>query len=444
MNKVIVFLLLAVGLCLSGTQAAELGGGLTPIGAEQAGNRSGDIPDWKGGIDKPVLAMNPYRGDKPEFEITAQDYSKHSNHLTPGQQMLFQRYPTYRMQVYPSRRSAAFPDFIYEETVKNASRVSLNEDGNGFKGTVKGSPFPKPETGAEVMWNHMTRYNTDGYRGYVNHAVVDADGTPNIERVYFEVAFRYNRSDVTMENFNNEHLFYMEKTVAPIHKAGNAYLVHAPLDRSAESMNLWVFNPGLGRTRRLGATGYDNPLRDGMITIDQVDMFNGSLERYTWKLVGKQEIYVPYNAYTLYGERYSYEELTHKWHLNQDAPRYELHRVWVVEANLKEGASHTYSKRVFYVDEDSWLILWADLYDRRGELWRTSEAHPVNVFFIPFMTNAIQVHYDLQSRRYVVLNLTSEEPSMIEYDWSQPSSYFNPTVLKEFAKKIYRIPIPGT
>jgi hypothetical protein len=143
-------------------------------------------------------------------------------------------------------------------------------------------------------------------------------------------------------------------------------------------------------------------------------MYNGATDRYTWRLVGKREIYVPYNSYKLSDPGLKYADILKPGHLNQDLARYELHRVWVVEATLKPGTSHIYSKRVFYIDEDSWAILASDKYDGRGELWRYAEQHNENWYNIPMFFGTLEVHNDLQSGRYIAMGLRSEEKLIYE------------------------------
>lgn len=431
---------------VSPEEAAQLGKSLTPVGAEQAANTNGSIPAWEGGLKTPPadykkggLLVHPYANDKPLFTITAQNYQEYESNLTAGQVALLKTYPdTFKIPVFPSRRSAALPQFIYDETIKNALRAELDNEGNGIAGTLHGFPFPIPRNGREVMWNHVVRYNTTGYKGFTNNAVVTPDGDYVVERSYFEFAMRYNRPDTSLEDWDNRNQFVFLKTVAPATKTGDAFLVHVPLDRKKTDTGVWVYNAGQRKRRRIGEVGYDNPLFDGLMTHDQVDMFNGPLDRYSFKLVGKKEIYVPYNNYEFYSQKYKYDDLIDKGHLNNNLARYELHRVWVVEADVIPGQSHIYPKRVFYIDEDSWQILLEDMYDTRGEFWRTSESYAVVFYQVPVLINLLQVHYDLQSRQYVVLNMSNEEKSLIEWDIDLKPSYFNPQNLKKFATRMHR------
>ena len=103
-------------------------------------------------------------------------------------------------------------------------------------------------------------------------------------------------------------------------------------------------------------------------------------------------------------------------HINPDHVRYELHRVWVVEGTLKTdkgSKDHKYSRRVFYVDEDSWQIAAADNYDEDGQLWRVSEGHMINYYQVPTPWYTLRVYHDLKSERYLVHGLDNQrrEPS---------------------------------
>jgi len=436
-------LIAALGLLLSSNalakvsadEAARLGTTLTPMGAETAGNKAGTIPAWQGGLpqkDYPRGA-NPFADTKPLYTITAANLKQYESLLTEGQKMLFKTFADYQMPVYASQRTASYPQWFLDATKKNATAVELTNSGYGFKGTAQGYPFPIPKNGTEVMWNHIMRYNTKGYKGYGVIIPTQADGSWVPERNYLELTYIYNNPKSTAETLKNQNLYLMVKTLSPPNKAGEANLVRVPIDRMAEQTGVWAFSPGLQRVRRIGEVGYDNPLFDGLMTHDQLDMFNGPLDRYTIKLMGKREVLMPYNSYKLYDPNLKYKDIIQKGHINQSLTRYELHRAWVIEAEVKQGFNHRYKKRTFYLDEDSWIVHLQDIYDERGQFWRTAESHSINFANVPVVVNGVQVHYDLQSRRYVAINLTNEERSLIEYDWEKDPKYFNPQQLQKFA-----------
>lgn len=444
MNRKLGLIFASLALLLAGTasakvtseEAGKLGKELTPMGAERAGNKAGTIPAWDGGLpqkDYPRDA-DPFAADAPLYTITAANLKQYEAVLTEGQKMLFKTFPdNYKMIVYPTRRSASYPQWFYDATKKNASNVELTNNGYGFKGAAQGYPFPIPKNGTEVMWNHIMRYNTIGFRGYVVTIPTQADGSWVPERNYVELTYIYNNPKTTLETLNNQNLYALIKTISPPNKAGTSDLLHVPIDRMAKETGVWEFNPGLQRVRRIGEVGYDNPLFDGLMTHDQIDMFNGPLNKYDIKLLGKKEVLIPYNSYKLYSNKVKYKDIIQKGHINQDLARYELHRCWVIEASLRKGENHRYKRRTFYLDEDSWIVHLQDIYDERNQFWRTAESHSINFAKVPVVINGIQVHYDLQSRRYVAINLTNEESKLIEYNFEKPPSYFTPQQLQKFA-----------
>ena len=94
--------------------------------------------------------------------------------------------------------------------------------------------------------------------------------------------------------------------------------------------------------------------------------------------------------------------------MNPEFLRYERHRVWVVEAQLKDGKRHIYPKKTYYIDEDSWAIVLADQYDAKDQIWRVSESHGINFYDRPFFFDVVQVHYDLANGRYLAFGMTNE------------------------------------
>lgn len=403
---------------ISAEQAARLGKDLTPIGAEKAGNADGSIPAWTGGITTPPAGyspgqhyVDPYADDPVKFTISRDNLAQYRDHLTPGQVALMEKYPDYRMNVYATHRSASYPQRIYQFTVTNAPTAQLVNDGNGIANAIIGIPFPEPQNGLEAIWNHIVRYRGDAVKRWIAQAAVTASGKYTLVKLEDEFDFLYAKEGARFEDLNNILLYFKQEVMAPARLAGGVLLVHETLNQVQEPRHAWVYNPGQRRVRRAPNIAYDNPgtAADGLRTSDDFDMYNGAPDRYDWKLVGKKEVYVPYNSYRLQSDKLKYADVLGVGHLNPEHTRYELHRVWEVEATLKPGASHIYAKRVFYLDEDSWQILVVDKYDNRGQIWRVSEGHALNYYNIPLLWTSLEVHHDLQSGRYLVLGLNNEE-----------------------------------
>ena len=409
---------------LSAADLAKLGTTLTPLGGEKAGNAAGTIPAWDGGITRPVAGFqlgkqypDPFPQDKPLFTITAGNAEQYKAQLGEGQMAMLKKYPGYKMVVYPTRRSASAPEGHYKETRECAAKAKLAPGGNGVTGCTGGLPFPIPKDGNEAIWNALLRYRGDTFAMHWSQAAVTRTGDYALVKFEYEYDFSYgNLSKPLAQRENNKILNYVQATTAPARLAGQILLVHETVDQTKEPRSAWTYNPGQRRVRLAPNVAYDNPgtAADGLRTNDDFGMYNGATDRYNWKLLGKREMYVPYNSYRLSDPKLKYSDLLKAGHLNQDLARYELHRVWVVEATLKPGTSHIYSKRVFYLDEDSWTPLATDKYDGRGELWRFAEQHSENWYNVPMIFPTVEVHNDLQSGRYIAMGLRNEEHKIYE------------------------------
>ncbi len=419
-------------------EIARLGADLTPLGAEKAGNKDGTIPAWEGGITKPPAGYkagmhhpDPFADDKVLFTITGANADQYKDKLTPGHLALLKTYDTYKMNVYPTRRSAANPQRIYDATKKVAATAELVDGGNGVKGTVNGVPFPVPKSGIEVIWNHLLRYRGDRAARFIGQAAVTRGGDYTL--VQFEDEFNtvYSQAGMTEEALQNKISYFKQVVTSPARLAGDMLLVHETLDQVKEPRDAWVYNPGQRRVRRAPNVAYDNPgtAADGLRTSDQFDMFNGATDRYDWKLLGKRELYVPYNSYKLHSDKLKYKDILKPLHPNPEFTRYELHRVWVVEATLKPGARHLYKKRTLYVDEDSWQVVAVDQYDNRDQLWRVSEGHVINYYEIPAIWSTLEVHLDLQAGRYLAIGLDNEA-KMYDFNIKRTLEDYTPSALR--------------
>lgn len=428
---------------VSQQEADKLGKELTPLGGEKAANKDASIPAWDGGwvMAQPkgkerTLASYPLiANDKPLYTITAANMDKYKDQLTVGQQALLKRSPTYKMNVYVTRRTTAVPDFVEAATKKNATTAELGQAGESLVNAVTGIPFPIPQNGLEIIWNHKTRYRGTSVTRYNTQLAVQANGSFQPYKQREDVRFHYSFPNQTPAALDNVILYFLQLTTAPARQAGNVLLVHDTMDQIKEARRAWLYNPGQRRVRRAPNVAYDNPGTgaDGLRTNDQLDSFNGATDRFTWKLVGKKEMLVPYNAFQLFDNKLKYTDIAKTGGLNQDLARYEKHRVWVIESNVKPNTSHIYSRRTFYVDEDNWAIVAVDVYDKRGALWRVQESHGTNVPWLKANVPVCGTVYDLQSGRYLVMDLSNEEPLLEIKDWDL--AHFDPANVAKVSTK---------
>lgn len=421
----------------TGTQdLARLGKDLTPVGAERAGNADGSIPPWEGGLTKAPAGWdrskgyaNPYSADKPLLTVTAANAAQYQNFLAPGQLELLKRYPDYQMKVYPTRRSAAYPAWYYESVPKVAATAKLAANGMGVTGlaTAPAVPFPLPKSGAEVIENHKLRYRGEAIRTTFAIGAVQTNGAFTPVKWMYQLNFSGKMPDAEP----NRIFYFKQNTLSPSNSAGEATLRIDMIDLAKDPAQAWTYNPGQRRVLRAPDVGHDTPYFnvDGLATIDDSDMFNGGLDRFDWKLVGKREMFISYNNFELANKTLKYADVIKAGVPNQSLMRYEKHRVWVVEATLKPSARHVYAKRVFYVDEDTWQIVHADKYDSRGGLWRVHEAHQMQFYDVPTPWYVVAIQHDLQARRYFFEGLQNED-KVPEFNKVLPRSEFTADALR--------------
>ena len=395
-------------------EAKQLGTTLTAVGAEKAGSKDGTIPEYTGGLKEiPAgfkkgsgIRPSPFENEKPRMTIGAKDAAANADKLTEGTKELLKRYPnTFRLDVYPTHRVVALPPKVLTNTAKNAVTTKSVNNGLGVEGMLPGVPFPIPKSGFEAMWNHLVRYTGVAYSEKYENWNVDSAGVASL---------------ATSGNLTNEYPLYDPKrtdTVAkesdpyfklklyytgPARRAGEALMAIDSVNPIVQPRRAWQYLPGQRRVKLAPDLSYDTPNAGtaGNSTYSDAFVFNGAMDRFDFKLVGKKEMYVPYSGYKLMYAKDLKPALTPN-HINPEYMRWELHRVWVVEATLKPGQRDLYSKRVFYLDEDSWSVLAEDAYDLRGGLWRVALHGLIQCYDVQVPWYRFSIYHDLDSRSYI-------------------------------------------
>ena len=407
---------------MTAAEVDRLGKDLTPFGSEKAGNKDGTIPEWTGGMTSPPAGwkpemgyIDPFANEKPLFTISAQNMDQYKDKLSPGEMAMMKKYPDFNMPVYTSHRTYAASQKYYDDTKAFAAKVKLdgeqhltNFDYSTFR------PFPLPKTGAELITSHKNWNFGGGYTRCADWLPTRASGE------YYRVGFceeMISGSNFDQKQPNNIFSFYGWYD-APATLQGTIYLVRDPLDYSVVNRAAWIYNAGQRRVRRAPDVAFDNQDdgTEGMRTSDDWWGFNGSLERYDWKLIGKKEMYIPYNAYKLNDSKLKYADMVAKGHMKSDLMRYELHRVWIVEATVKPGMSHVVAKRVFYMDEDSMLAALVDGYDTRGNLWRVYLEPQLQAYEAKVMFQSPYLVHDLSNGNFIASMAMNERKAPV-YKW---------------------------
>ncbi len=430
----------AAGAAVPEAQVNRLGADLTPLGAEKAGE--GDIPSWTGGLQtvpsnvsyKPGDHLqNPFADDPIKYTITAANVAQYDAVLGDGYKALMKAYPDYKMNVYETRRTCAFPDRIYEATKHNAKVGLLVGGGSGISEAIMGFPFPIPNSAAEIMWNHTLRYRSFKATRQFAAAPVTRSGDYTMTIVQDEAILDWSNPEMKRaEDLDNISIYYIANTISPARDAGNVILVYEALNATLNGgRQAWQYSPGTRRVRRAPNIAYDNPgtNSDGLSTSDAFDGYNGALDRYDWIITDKRPMLIAGNTYD--AELVKYKDFVKPLHLNQDPIRYELRRTWNFEARLKATTRHVYARRVYHNDEDSWQIASSELYDGRGQLWRVQELHELQRYNVPLCGSGAEVVYDLQAGRYLALAMQNEEPPVNYFADELDQSRYTPNSIRQ-------------
>lgn len=422
----------------SAEEAARLKGELTPLGAQKSGNKDGTIPAWSGGMTTPIAGDkpggrrgDPFKGDKPLFSIDAKNAGQHADKLTDGTRAMLERYPeSFRVDVYKTHRTMAAPQWVYDNTFRNATAARI--DAGVPKGVYGGIPFPIPKTGEEVMWNHILRWNGISWTFANNWYQLTTDGRAVlVSDNEGDQQFPYYDPQGSAESFekgSGVFWFVRIRSSGPPLRAGEALLAHENIDPN--KLQTWVYLTGQRRVRKLPNACCDapTPAAAGVMSFDEIYTFTGRLDRFDWKILGKKEIYIPYNG-NGFMQPAKDSEVLGKHHVNPDHMRWELHRVWVVEATLKPGQRHQAPRSRYYCDEDSWTCVLGDRWDANGQLWKTVWTQTFVAPDMPAIVVGSNGFNDLISGAAFVGQLYNSKPTQIGVVPPRPESYFSPQAL---------------
>ena len=396
----------------------RLGQMLTPLGGERAASEDGSVPAWQGGLASAPPCYqaggrycDPYAGERPYLTINASNLDEWRDRLSAGQIEMIQRHPdSYRIQLYRSRRSFANPPAVYEAARENAKSATLAPSGREVRDASVAIPFPITRDGLEMVWNHRLRYRGPGSRRWLQQAVVSGSGEAQVIDFLEDLHFPYGRG-LELDDFMA--LYWLRVSIAPENLAGAITLIHDSLNHVEEPSLAWQRGTEDQIMVRDRSHGFDHfaLLSSTLRMDDQLDTWFGNPERYTWRVINKQPMVVPYNSYALHN-RENLARIIRPAHPDPALPRYELHRVWVVEASTKPSAVHRVKRRRLYIDEDSWQILMVDLYDAGNRLWRWQETHTIMAQDHPVLVPNMEIIFDLDSARYWLQAIADDRPEM--------------------------------
>lgn len=415
-------------------EASQLGKTLTPLGAEKSGNKDGTIPEWTGQAAKASakdgdIPADPFAIEKPLYRITAQNMAQYAGKLSEGVQELLKKYPTFAIDVYPTHRTQTAAKEVYDNTQANATKATVSPDGLKVSDAFGGVPFPIPKTGIEIFWNHTLKPTPPTFELLSKNLVGSADGKQTLaSKAISYPQYPYYKPGGSLAAWNGTYLTSRTQIFDPPFKSGESLLVHDSMNPD-NPRQAWQYLVGQRRVRRAPTVGFDTPdfIASGANYFDEVNGLWGDPGHYDWKLIGKREMLIPYGENSFFNTPVDTAFVPN--HPNPDKVRWELHRVWEVEATLAQGKRHAVPKRKYYFDEDTWSVAIVDGYDANGKLWRNSQVFPIYVSEVGMNVSIPTIVYNFQANTYSTIQFPNGD--RLKVTPTKPERFYSSDALGE-------------
>jgi hypothetical protein len=283
-----------------------------------------------------------------------------------------------QMRIVPTR---AIPwNAAYREaTEKYAGQVQLAPDGRSVLGHVAGLPFPSidpndPQVALKIMWNYE-------YKPYVTDDLdlrnFDAD-TGSITESGLEIE-RHYLLDHLRALFYTGRLYVDPKPIIPnkegIRGKGSLHPILEPYDLKGTGMtsiryldpdrqdDTWLYLAALRRVRRLSSAQRSDALFAQDTDVDSYGGYAGQIPWFEWKFLGEKTILAAFHAEHFpvrFCEGGGDFVFCDNW---------EKRAVWVIEGT-PSNPQYAYGKRLLFIDKETYLIAYSDIFDRAGQLWK--------------------------------------------------------------------------
>jgi hypothetical protein len=308
--------------------------------------------------------------------ITAANADSVAEQVSPGVMWCLKH--GMKLNIIPYKQ-IVLPKPYTEATEKYSGQVKLSDGGRRIEGHVAGLPFPDidvntPDAAWKIMWNYYYRpYYTDdySYRNFTAETGPITDKGMEIERRYV-IAYQgrlYYKGrlyiDPKPEMPNPEKLHYKEITgpiLAPLDLKGAGNLNYRFLGLE-EHDRTWLYLPTLRRVRRLSSAQRSDSVFGQDSDVDSYWGYAGNIGWSKWTYLGKKTMLGAYHA--------SHSPV--QWCPPPGdfafCDDWEPRETFIVEG-VSTLPQYAFSKRVLFIDKETYTVMYSDLYDRGGRLWK--------------------------------------------------------------------------
>ncbi|MBI5506634.1 MAG: DUF1329 domain-containing protein [Deltaproteobacteria bacterium] len=271
-------------------------------------------------------------------------------------------------------------------TEKYSAQVKLNAN-NTLDNWVAGKPFPiidpnDPQAAQKIMYDfERTHYFTETLDLHLTDAdtgnlYIDANGNRhyNVERHFVPDWLRVLRFQGRIKNEpkpdilpNNDQVFQkggLYPLIEPFDLKGVGGVSFRYLDQTKQD-DTWLYLPFVRRVRRMSSAQRSDALFGQDIDVDSFGGYAGQIPWFTWKFLGEKPLLM-----SLHGQRLPPRPCSKDGGMTFCEPWELRPAVYIVEGKPK-ASGYAYSKRIIYLDKESNIIGYSDLFDQGGQLWKT-------------------------------------------------------------------------
>ncbi len=347
----------------------------------------------------------PYRNGVPTYEgmavgtvISSANVAQFEEVLDPA---LFEQISNGWLEIKVGETTSfdLHPNYV-EATRKSIGQVSLGAELGQINGFVAGRPFPEepdgddPRAGEKLAWNYKYGYNWGDnaaiypfYWKYRDLESAKVERTLKFNFHFLNYKHRVNQDPVPEFANNPGNLFraiYVQ-VLQPFDVKNTQLLIHRNADDTVRD-NTWLYLGFQRRVRRLASGQITDSFLGADIMIEDFEGYNGRISDMNWSYKGTQNILLPF---------YNHNEMALATDMPVESDGYQfvdyggkgacfpkitwqLRKVYVLEADPIDD-NHPISKRVHYVDAQTFTLPRTLIYDRKGDLWKSwiiGQAHP--------------------------------------------------------------------
>ena len=318
----------------------------------------------------------------PGETITKDNLAQAETLLTPSTRWMVER--GMPMTILETEK-VEWPKAYKEATDKYSEQVMLSKDGAQLHNYIAGAPFPHidlndPQAGYKIIWNlEQNPFIVDNAgTGFINQ-LINSKG--ELERTYANIWRRMSwigrlythPKPIAPHNPPLHHSNLIGPLIEPVEYKGLTLLAHTYLSPDTPD-DTYVWVPEHRRVRRIGVASRGDPVWGTDFDVDSYWGFNAKISYWTFRLLAQKEILAVVHS-GKYGDASAWcapRDGTHGIVAALPCVLWEKRKVWVVEGTPTGYTSpYAYSKRIFYIDQDFYGQLLQEMYNRKGELWKS-------------------------------------------------------------------------